>query len=72
MDENKRKRIASYFSGDKNFKRMNSPPPTSQKNVPQDMVEVDRMLEKMKIENDTRSMERLDRWLVERRQAMGE
>lgn len=53
------------------FKRVNLPPPTNQKNGPQDMVELDRMLEKMKIENNTRSMERLDKWLAEHRQAMG-
>lgn len=70
MDIRQKRLLESFFSSDKKFERVYLQPPTSQKNVPQGMTELDRMLGNMKIEQESKSMERLDRWLAERRQTM--
>lgn len=67
----RKKLVESFFRGDKNFKKVYLPPPTSQKDVPQEITELNKILENMKINEERRSIERLDKWLAERNQAMG-
>lgn len=69
MDENQKRKVEAFFKGKETFKRVYLSPPTSQKNVPTGMENLDKMLEDMKISNETRSMERLDKWLASRKQA---
>lgn len=64
MDQ--KKIIDAFFKSDQKFQRMYLQPPTSQKNVPQGMDGLDKMLGKMKIETESKSMERLDSYLAER------
>ncbi|XP_033218265.1 facilitated trehalose transporter Tret1-like [Belonocnema kinseyi] len=59
---------AELFSTE--VKSMAIMPPTSQKNIPQGMAELDCMLAKIKIDSEEKSMEKLDRYLAERERNM--
>lgn len=65
MDKNKQRIVDAFFKGSKDCKRTYLPPPTSQKYVPQGMNGLDSMLRNLRIENEGRSMEKLDEWLEE-------